>query len=408
MISLLAGKPNAALFPLTGVELTTPRVDGSTSSAKEEVKLKVDDELLAMGLQYSATSGIPPMVEWLTNFQEQEHGRRSLEEGWRVSITAGSQDAIYKAVQALVNPGDPVLIEKPVYAGVIPMFDTLHCEMIEIETDADGLDSQSLRNILDGWPSSKPKPKILYTIPYGCNPTGTTTSLARRYDVLDISRKHNILILEDDPYYFMYFGTRPRIPSYFALEAQTGDRSVGRVLRFDSFSKVISAGIRIGFVTGPTPLVDAIDKHTAIANLQSSSFAQAVVFTLLRSWGRDGFLAHTRKVADFYRAKRDVFEAAMRRHLHGLAEWNTPEAGMFFWFKLLLGEDGDSESVIRTKAFAGGVLALPGTVFFPNGERTAYVRASFSLLDEELVNEALRRLRVVLLTERGLAEGINS
>jgi DNA-binding transcriptional MocR family regulator len=97
VISLLAGKPNAALFPLTGVELTTPRVDGSTSSAKEEVKLKVDDELLAMGLQYSATSGIPPMVEWLTNFQEQEHGRRSLEEGWRVSITAGSQDAIYKA-----------------------------------------------------------------------------------------------------------------------------------------------------------------------------------------------------------------------------------------------------------------------------------------------------------------------
>ena len=71
--------------------------------------------------------------------------------------------------------------------------------------------------------------------------------------------------------------------------------------------------------------------QTAIANLQSSSFAQAVVFTILRAWGRDGFFAHTRKVADFYRAKRDVFEAAMRRHLHDLAEWNTPEAGMFFW-----------------------------------------------------------------------------
>ena len=79
-----------------------------------------------------------------------------------------------------------------------------------------------------------------------------------------------------------------------------------------------------------------------------------------------------------------------------------------FRFKLLLGNDGDSTSVIRTKAFAGGVLALPGTVFFPNGERTAYVRASFSLLEEEQVNEALRRLRVVLLTERGLSEGIAS
>ncbi|KAI9454402.1 PLP-dependent transferase [Lactarius psammicola] len=405
VISLLAGKPNAALFPLTGVQFTAPRVDGSGA---EEVELKVDDELLAMGLQYAATSGIPPMIEWLTDFQEREHGRRRVEEGWRISVTAGSQDAIYKAVHALVNPGDPVLIEKPVYAGVIPMFETLLCEMIEVETDADGLDSQSLRNILDSWPSTKPKPKILYTIPYGCNPTGATTSLARRQEVLDISRKHDILILEDDPYYFMYFGTRPRIPSYFTLEAQTGDRSVGRVLRFDSFSKIISAGIRIGFVTGPTPLLDAIDKHTATANLQASSFSQAVVVTLLRAWGRDGFLAHVRRVADFYRAKRDVFEAAMRRHLHEFAEWNTPEAGMFFWFKLLLGEDGDSASVIRTKAFGGGVLALPGTVFFPNGERTAYVRASFSILEEEQVNEALRRLRVVLLRERELSDGTAS
>jgi aspartate/methionine/tyrosine aminotransferase len=97
VISLLAGKPSAAMFPLTGVELTTPRVDGSSSDSGEEVKLKVDDNLLAMGLQYSPTSGIPPMVEWLTDFQEREHGRRSLEEGWRISITAGSQDAIYKA-----------------------------------------------------------------------------------------------------------------------------------------------------------------------------------------------------------------------------------------------------------------------------------------------------------------------
>jgi len=285
------------------------------------------------------------------------------------------------------------------------MFESLRCETIEVETDSKGINSLSLHEILEKWPSSKPKPKILYTVPYGCNPTGATTSLTRRKEVLDLARKHNIIILEDDPYYFMYFGTGPRIPSYFMLEAQTGNRTVGRVLRFDSFSKILSAGIRIGFVTGPAPLLDAVDRHTAIANLQSSSFSQAIILTLLRSWGRQGFLAHTHKVAEFYRAKRDVFEAAMRRHLFDIAEWNTPEAGMFFWFRLLLGEDGDSASVIRTKAFEGGVLALPGTVFFPNGARTAYVRASFSLLEEEQVNEALRRLRVVLLRERELSRG---
>ncbi|KAI0289763.1 pyridoxal phosphate-dependent transferase [Russula brevipes] len=110
VISLLAGKPNAASFPFISVQFTAPRADGS-----EPTLLKVDDDLLSMGLQYAPTNGIPPMVEWLTEFQEQEHGRWR-REGWRVSVTAGSQDAIYKAIQALVDPGDPVLVEKPAYA----------------------------------------------------------------------------------------------------------------------------------------------------------------------------------------------------------------------------------------------------------------------------------------------------
>ncbi|KAH9957151.1 pyridoxal phosphate-dependent transferase [Russula dissimulans] len=397
VISLLAGKPNAALFPFTSVQFTIPSAGGS-----EQTLLRVDDDLLSLGLQYAPTNGIQPMVEWLTEFQEQEH-RRGRGEGWRVSVTAGSQDAIYKAVQALVDPGDPVLIEKPVYAYV-RMVVYAELDVTGVETDVEGLNSLSLRKILENWPSSNSKPKVLYTIPYGCNPTGATTTLTRRKEVLDLAREHNLLILEDDPYYFMYFGARPRIPSYFMLEAQTGNRSVGRVLRFDSFSKIISAGIRIGFVTGPAPLLDAIDRHTATANLQPSSFSQAIVLTLLRSWGREGFLTHVHTVAEFYRAKRDAFDAAMRRHLYDIAEWNTPEAGMFFWhdFLSISEDDGDSARIIQTKAFEGGVLALPGTVFIPNGARTTYVRASFSLLEEEQVNEALRRLRVVILRERGL------
>ena len=105
----------------------------------------------------------------------------------------------------------------------------------------------------------------------------------------------------------------------------------------------------------------------------------------------------------FYREKRDVFEGAMRRHLAGLAEWDTPEAGMFFWFKLLIGSDGaegDSETIIRTNAVEKGVLALPGTVFLPNGRKTSYVRAAFSLLPPEEVEEAIKRLRDVILNAK--------
>ena len=126
---------------------------------------------------------------------------------------------------------------------------------------------------------------------------------------------------------------------------------VGRVIRFDSLSKILSSGIRIGFACGPEAIMTAIDMHvspcnfhrnargntkvtssqTAVANLQTSSLTQAITFALLDSWGYDNFKAHTHAVSQFYKGKRDVFERLMKKHLDGLAQWDTPEAGMFFW-----------------------------------------------------------------------------
>ncbi|KAH9173760.1 hypothetical protein EDB89DRAFT_2068555 [Lactarius sanguifluus] len=325
VISLLAGKPNA-LFPLTWVQFSAPRVDGTGA---EEVELKVDFEL-AMGLQFALTNGIPPMVEWLTEFQELEHGRRRFEEGWM-------------AVYALVNTGDPIPIEKPVHAyatainGVIPMFETLLRETTEVETDANGIVSQSLRTV-----GLRPSPSLKSFIPFrlavhhqtpnGCNPTAATTSLTRRQEVLDISREYNILILArrchllastflvkrgllflDDPYYFMYFGMRPCIPLYFTLEAQTGDCSVWRVPRFDSFSKIMLASA--SGLTGPTPLLDAMDRHTATGNLQASSFAQAVVVTLLRAGG----------CKDYVLAGLGTLHYSITEHTYIVCQWLISE-----------------------------------------------------------------------------------
>jgi len=148
--------------------------------------------------------------------------------------------------------------------------------------------------------------------------------------------------------------------------------------------------------------------------LQACGVSQAIILKLLTSWGYKGFLTHTLAVSEFYRGKRDVFERALHKHLEGLAEWSSPEAGMFCWFKLLLkasnvgdgdgdgdgGDEGDSESIIRKNALEKGVLALPGTVFLPNGRKTAYVRASFSLLNESDVEEAVKRLKEVILQAR--------
>ncbi|KAF9473803.1 PLP-dependent transferase [Pholiota conissans] len=400
VISLLAGKPNVSTFPFTSLSFNARSPDGDGG----ERVINLDETDLAQGLQYGDTAGLKDLLEWITRLQEINHGRQK-EEGWRVSIGSGSQDLIFKAVAALVNPGESVLVESPVYAGVIPMFQSLHCNQIEVETDSEGIQSSSLRTILEQWPEGKPKPKVLYTVPYGCNPTGMTATLHRRKEVLKLAREHNFLILEDDPYFYLYYGKAPRYPSYFALELE--EPEVGRVLRFDSLSKVLSAGIRIGFASGPEPLLNAMDQHTATSNLQTSSLTQVIVVKLLRSWGHDGFTTHTERVAAFYKGKRDIFERAMEKHLSGLAEWETPEAGMFFWFKLLTGSgdnenasSGDSKSVIETTAFAKGVLALPGTVFLPNGRPTPYVRASFSQASEEDVDQALQRLRAAILEAR--------
>ncbi|KAI0342591.1 PLP-dependent transferase [Trametopsis cervina] len=394
LISLLAGKPHPSTFPFKSFSM----VLRDAVDPEKEIPVQLTQEELEIGLQYSAGNGIPSLIEWVYGLQEIAHGRKK-GEGWTVSIGSGSQDLIYKAVTALINPGDSVLMEVPTYAGVSPMFQSLQCEIIEIEMDSNGILSHSLREKLENWPVGKPKPKVLYTVPYGCNPSGATATLERREEVLALAQEHDFIILEDDPYHFLYYGSAPRPPSYFALEKDVA--SPGRVIRFDTLSKILSSGMRLGFVSGPELLVNTIHAHTNVANLQPNTLAQVLAMAVLSRWGHQGFLEHADRVAQFYRKKRDIFQAAMTRHLSGLAEWTPPEAGMFMWFRLLLGNEDpsldDSDLLIQSKAFERGVLVLPGSVFYPNSRVSAYVRASFSLMEEKEVDEALRRLRLAIL-----------
>ncbi|KIJ60401.1 hypothetical protein HYDPIDRAFT_190072 [Hydnomerulius pinastri MD-312] len=398
VISLLAGKPNESMFPFTSISFTAT----SPHDLTKEVTGSVTPSNLTEALQYGPTAGLGRMNNWLVGLQERVH-KRKMGEGWRTTVGVGSQDLVFKAVLMLLNHGDAILIESPAYAGMIPVFASLHCDQVEVETDSKGVNPESIRKLLDNWPAGKPKPKLLYTVPYGGNPAGMTTATERRREILVLAREHNFLILEDDPYYWMYYSDDERPPSYFQLELEQPE--VGRVLRFDSFSKIISAGMRFGFASGPKAIIDAIDVQTGSSNLQPSSLIQAIVLALVEPWGYDGFETFTRNVSNFYKTKRDIFEKALRQHLGDVAEWSTPESGLFFWVKLVLKPHGDGESdsddLISTKAFQNGVIALPGTVFLPNGRKSAYVRMAFSLLPEESVHEALKRLRDVIVKERG-------
>ncbi|KAG9122084.1 hypothetical protein FRC07_001684 [Ceratobasidium sp. 392] len=406
VISLLAGKPNPSTFPIEELSITlrsptAPQPYHNQPNAEPVLEtLTIKNSDISTALQYTFTDGIPELRKTLAEFQKTEHGVDIDDIHLQLAMGSGSQDLLYKAFSSVVDPGDSVLIEAPVYAlrhNRIPP---------EVESDPYGLSISHIRSTLETWPVGKRLPKALYTVPFGCNPSGSTTPLERRKALLELAEEYDFLVLEDDPYFFLYFGSEERPPSYLSLEnsliqAEGGGRQ-RRVVRFDSFSKVFSGGMRIGFVTGPPEIVKAINSHTSAANLQAASTTQSIILAILKHWGSTGFHAHISNIAGFYRARRDVFDNAMTKHFKpeggkALAEWIKPEAGLFFWFKLNLPPSkSDSFHLVRTRALAKGVLAVPGAAFYPSGRKTAYVRAAFSVISENQVDEALRRLAQVV------------
>ncbi|TIA87034.1 hypothetical protein E3P99_03437 [Wallemia hederae] len=387
MISLLAGKPNPQTFPFENITVTLKPVTPDAPHPKLEINAGAD---LQEALQYTATCGLPRLHKFVRDFQHHVHGRVAVpgEDDFSVTITNGSQDAFTKACAALIEQGDHVLIESPVYTGAIPEMTIAGAQFVEVECDEQGMSAAKLAHVMENWPENKPRPKLVYTVPTGNNPSGASAGKQRKIDILNLARKYDFLILEDDPYYFLTFDG-DRVPSYFALEKELGGVR-GRVLRLDSMSKVLSSGLRIGWATGPQKIIEAMDLHTSAANLQPNSTSQAIVQALFKHWGIDGLLEHVSRVADFYRVKRDAFEGAAAKYMSDIATWVTPTAGMFLWLKL---DCEDSNDVIKERAIKNGVIALPGNVFYPTPRTTPYTRLSYSMASIEDAEEAFRRLR---------------
>eukprot|EP00040_Diaphanoeca_grandis_P013028 m.65915 g.65915 ORF g.65915 m.65915 type:complete len:449 (+) comp23618_c0_seq2:179-1525(+) len=384
MISLGGGMPNRLTFPLTGVSFTT--TDGT--------KLDLNAVELNAALQYSPTPGISVLVKELKALQRREHAPpAAADTAMDLAVCTGSQEALARAFAMLLNPEDTLLIENPTYSGSLAYLKPYGCNLVGTETDGDGLIPDSLERLLDTWEqtysekSQIKKPRVLYTIPTGANPSGGTMTVQRRQEVYRIAQAHDLLILEDDPYYYLQF-TKDRLPSLFSMDTDA------RVLRFDSFSKILSSGMRVGTVTGPQTLVQQLCLHTQAVNLHPSGLSQMAVYKLLQHWGEEGFEAHIDFVQSFYLKQRNHFLKSAEKHLTGLAEWSTPSAGMFVWIKLL--NVTDSFKLIREKAVDEKVLLIPGNAFSSTQEPSPYVRAAYSTASAEDMDEALARLARLL------------
>ncbi|KAF5902809.1 kynurenine/alpha-aminoadipate aminotransferase, mitochondrial, partial [Clarias magur] len=380
LISLAGGAPNPNTFPFRS----------ATIQIKNGEKITFDETVMKRALQYSASSGIPELVSWLKELQKRLHNPPtaafSPERGqMELCVTTGSQEGLGKVFEMLINPGDNVLLDTPTYSGTLAAMQPLGCNIINVPSDQYGMIPEALRDILARWdPADAQKlrssvPRVLYTIPNGGNPTGASMTAERKQKVYELAQSYDFLIIEDDPYYFLQF-QKPWAPTFLSMDVD------GRVIRTDSFSKVLSSGLRIGFVTGPKPLVDRVVLHIQASTMHTSTFTQLMVSQLLHVWGQEGFLKHTDGVVEFYLAQRNAMLSSADKWLKDVAEWHAPGAGMFLWIKLK--GIKDTHNLIMEKALEKEVLLVPGGVFnIHSSEPCPYVRAAFSLSTPQQIDE---------------------
>lgn len=394
LVFLASGVPNPSMFPFQGASVTLR--DGST--------IQLEGKTINDALQYGPTQGYGPLLAQLKEMQQKLHSPPC----WtntEVLITNGSQDGLCKAFEMMMNLNDHVIVQEPVYAGTLAILNPYKPQYVPVQCDANGLIPEELRRSLESkWKSEDTQssksdvPKVLYVNPAGANPTGVSIPLSRRKEIYQIAKDFDLIIFEDDPYYFLQFD-KERTPSFLSLDTD------GRVIRFDSLSKVLSSGIRLGYVTGPRELVEPITYHMQVSVLHASSLSQVLVSELLKQWGQEGFLGHVDRVQKFYSQQREIMLKAAETHLTGLAEWNIPQGGMFLWIKCL--EVSDTRPMIMDRALKKDVILLPGREFMTDPSQPCpYMRASFSLASPENIDRGFRNLAQLIREEIELTKKV--
>uniref|UniRef100_A0A8D0DL08 Kynurenine/alpha-aminoadipate aminotransferase, mitochondrial n=1 Tax=Salvator merianae TaxID=96440 RepID=A0A8D0DL08_SALMN len=391
VIFFAGGMPNLDCLPMKNASITL----------RDGTMVEIGDELMKIALQYCPTEGIQTLLSWFEDLQMKLHNPPTAnythEEGrMKICVTAGCQDGLSRVYEMLVNPGDSILLEEPNFPGTLSALRPLGCNIIRVPTDAHGIIPKALREILSKWKArnthKRKMLKFLYTVPNGSNPSGSSLTTERKKEIYKLAQEYNFLIIEDDPYYFLHY-EKTKAPTFLSMDVD------GRVIRGDSFSKILSPGLRIGFLTGPAPLINKVIQHMQSSTMQTSTFTQVTVMQLLNKWGQKAFLEHTDRVAAFYKKQRDAMLAAADKWLKGLAEWYIPTAGLFLWIKIK--GISDSYEMATKKAMERGVALLPGRGFMlDQSEPCPYVRVSFSLVSPDQMDQGFRTLAEIIREEQ--------
>ncbi|PVY55178.1 DNA-binding transcriptional MocR family regulator [Simplicispira sp. 125] len=370
IISFAGGFPDSALFDVDGIR--------AASNAA------LDQEPGA-ALQYGATEGYQPLREQLAAFMAAKGALDVAPE--QLIVTTGSQQALDLLGKTLISPGDKVIVEGPTFLATIQCFRLYGAELISAPIDAHGVKTDELEKLI-----AEHKPKFVYLIPTFGNPSGAMLSLERRKQVLEMAARHQTLIVEDDPYGDLYFGEAPP-PSLLALSATVpGSREL--LAHCGSLSKVLSPGLRVGWMIAPPELLAKATMCKQFSDAHTSTFAQATAAQYLKAGRMPATLAHVRQV---YAERAQAMGDALRKDLGDAIAFVQPQGGLFVWARLT-GEGGkvNDGNVLAKRAIEKGVAFVPGTPFFCAHPDHATLRLSFATADVDKIREGVARLAQAL------------
>ena len=376
IISFAGGFPDPALFDAEGIRMSA---DAVLTNHPGPV------------LQYGATEGYQPLREAVSRFYAAKGGAGSASnvtvkaEG--LIVTTGSQQALDLIGKTMISPGDKVIVEAPTFLATIQCFRLYGADIIGAPIDADGVDVDQLEKLI-----ALHKPKLVYLIPTFGNPSGATLSLERRKRILQIAAQTQTLVVEDDPYGELYFG-KPPPPSMLALsEGVPGSRDW--LAHCGSFSKILSPGLRVGWMIAPAALLANATMCKQFSDAHTSNLTQAIAAHYLGLNRLDGAVAVVRKT---YAERAAVMAESLRRELGDAISFNQPQGGMFFWARLT-GANGriSNAAEFAKRAIEKGVAFVPGAPFFAHDPDLSTLRLSFATAGLEKIEEGIGRLAQAL------------
>jgi DNA-binding transcriptional MocR family regulator len=311
----------------------------------------------------------------------------------QIVVTSGAQQALEFMAKVFCEPGDLILTESPTYVGALGAFASFQAEMRSVPTDAHGIIPEALSSTLDDIRSEGRRVKFLYLVPTFQNPSGYTLAPQRRPQVIEIAQRHNVLIVEDDPYAQIRFEGEA-VPPLRALTEEG-------IIYLGTLSKVFSPGMRVGWVLAPETVRERLVLAKEAADLCSSPFTQLVAATYLGSPYVAEDLEIVRKV---YKERRDAMLDAVDRHFPAGASVSVPEGGLFLW--ATLPQPIDTKAMLA-RALDAGVAYVPGTAFYPRKrDGRASMRLNFSYPSVDEIEEGIRRLGAVVTDELELARSL--